>query len=141
MMNFIDATLTSEGGKYVVEFGTPATRSRAGATFKLELPDFKVNDEVPTYVGKEVILGIRPEDIYDDPAMIQNAQTGVVDCSVELTELMGAEVFLYLVTGDVNITARVSPRSTSRIGDDIKVVFDPSRIHLFDKETEQTIVN
>jgi multiple sugar transport system ATP-binding protein len=109
--------------------------------FTIELPESKVNEDVPNYVGKEIILGIRPEDIRDDPTIVSNSQTGIVDCSVEITELMGAEIFLYLVTGDVNFTARVSPRSTSRIGDQVKVVIDASKIHLFDKETERTIVN
>lgn len=141
MMNFINATLIREEGRYQVEFGTQATRSRAAELFRIELPDSKINDEIPDYVGKEIILGIRPEDINDDPRYVSESTTGVVDCNVELTELMGAEIFLYLVTGDVNITARVSPRSTSRIGDQIQVAFDPNKIHLFDKETDRTIVN
>ena len=55
--------------------------------------------------------------------------------------MMGAETFLYLECENIPITARVSPRTTARPGDQIKVALDPNKIHLFDKETEKTIIN
>ncbi|MBR3024919.1 MAG: TOBE domain-containing protein, partial [Oscillospiraceae bacterium] len=67
--------------------------------------------------------------------------TGVVDCEVELTEMMGAETYLYLNCEGVSLTSRVAPTTTARSGDTIKVVMDPYKIHLFDKETEVTIMN
>ena len=72
---------------------------------------------------------------------LSNATTGVIDCNVEITEMMGAETFLYLECEGIPITARVSPRSTARPNDQIKVAIDPNKIHLFDKETEKTIIN
>ena len=54
---------------------------------------------------------------------------------------MGAEIYLYLVTGEQNLVARVSPRSTARSGDTIQVAFDMSRVHIFDKDTEKCIIH
>jgi multiple sugar transport system ATP-binding protein len=55
---------------------------------------------------------------------------------------MGAEIYLYLKVGEeTTLTARVSSRSTSRAGDNIKVSFDMSRIHIFDKDTERYVIH
>ncbi|HAJ97355.1 MAG TPA: sugar ABC transporter ATP-binding protein, partial [Ruminococcus sp.] len=72
---------------------------------------------------------------------INSATTGLINCNVEITEMMGAETYLYLLCEGISLTARVSPRSTARPGDDIQVALDPNKIHLFDKETEKTIIN
>lgn len=137
-MNFIDAVLKEEYGQFIVEFG----RDR-GQKFQIAVPEAKAaqNDKLGNYVGKELILGVRPESIHDEEMYLSNATTGVVDAYVEITEMMGAETYLYLVCEGNNLTARVSPRSTARPGDDIKVAIDPNRIHLFDKETEKAIIN
>ncbi|MCQ2490467.1 MAG: sn-glycerol-3-phosphate ABC transporter ATP-binding protein UgpC [Ruminococcus sp.] len=140
-MNFIDATLKEEYGQFIVEFGSSNTKSSTGVKYQIIIPESKVNDELGNYVGKEVILGVRPESIHDEEMYLSNATTGVVDADVEITELMGAETYLYLVCEGNNLTARVSPRSTARPGDRIKVAIDPNKIHLFDKETERAIVN
>ena len=91
--------------------------------------------------GKEIILGVRPESIHDEEMYLSNASTGVIDCNVEITEMMGAETFLYLNCEGIPLTARVDPRSTARPQDTIKVAIDPNKVHIFDKETEKTVVN
>ena len=135
-MNFIDAVLREEYGQYVVEFG-----SNRGQIYQIIVPESKVNGNLASYVNKEIILGVRPEAIHDEEMYLSNATTGVIDANVEITEMMGAETYLYLVCEGIPLTARVSPRSTARPGDDIKVAIDPNRIHIFDKETEKAIVN
>jgi multiple sugar transport system ATP-binding protein len=135
-MNFIDAVLREEYGQFIVEFG-----SDRGQKFQIIVPESKVNDDLGHYVNKEIILGIRPESIHDEEMYLSNASTGVIDAYVEITEMMGAETYLYLICEGNNLTARVSPRSTARPGDQIKVAIDPNRIHIFDKETEKAIVN
>lgn len=135
-MNFIDAVLREEYGQYVVEFG-----SNRGNVYQIIVPESKVNGNLASYVNKEIILGVRPESIHDEEMYLSNATTGVIDANVEITEMMGAETYLYLVCEGIPLTARVSPRSTARPGDDIKVAIDPNRIHIFDKETERAIVN
>ena len=139
VMNFVDAVLKEDIGQYIVEFGSDDPRK--GNRYQIIVPESKVVPELANYVGKEIILGVRPESIHDEPVHLANATTGIIDAYVELTEMMGAETYLYLVCEGNNLTARVSPRSTAKIGDEIKVVIDPNRIHIFDKETEKTIVN
>ena len=133
-MNFIDATLKEEYGQYIVEFGK-------NTKYQIIVPESKVNEDLNAYVGKEITLGVRPESIHDEEMYLSNASTGVIDANVEITEMMGAETYLYLLCEGIPLTARVSPRSTAKSGDDIKVAIDPNRIHIFDKETEKTIVN
>lgn len=86
-------------------------------------------------------MGIRPENIHDEEMFISSAKTGIIDADVEITEMMGAEVYLYLTCQGIPLTARVDPRSTARPQDTIKVALDPNKVHIFDKETEKTIVN
>ena len=94
------------------------------------------------YVGKEVILGIRPEDIKDEEVFIKTSMDSAFDATVRVYELLGAEVFLYFTIADnVDITARVNPRTTARPGDTIKIAMDLSKIHIFDKETEKVITH
>ncbi len=140
-MNFIDASLKEEYGQYVVEFGSDDTKSSRGVKYQIIVPESKVNQDLANYVGKEIILGVRPESIHDEEMFISNATTGIIEADVDITELMGAETFLYLQCDGIPLTARVDPRSTARPGDHIKVAIDPNRIHIFDKETENAIVN
>ena len=135
-MNFIDATLRKFDNKYVVEFGRAASRGEEGVTYSVEVPEGKVDDEaLYPLIDQEVVLGVRPECIHDEPAFLAQATTGVVEATVEVTEMLGAETYLYLDCVGIPLTARVSPRTTARTGDTIKVALDPNRIHIFDKET------
>ncbi len=137
MMNFIDATLKYEReyDQYIVEFGSARNK------FEVIVPESKVTRELGNFVGKEIILGVRPESIHDEEMYLSNATTGVISCKVEITEMMGAEIYLYLDCEGIPLTARVSSRSTVRPGDEVRMAIDPNRIHIFDKETEDTIVN
>jgi len=129
-MNFINSKIEQlEDGVYVV-FGN----------HKLKLPESKVK-AASNYIGKEVIMGIRPEHIHDEEVYIQSLPNCVADAYVEVVEMLGSETLLYLTIDELNVTARVNPRTTARSGDTIKVVFDVNRIHLFDKDTENVITN
>ena len=140
-MNFIDAVLKEEYGQYIVEFGSEDTPRSNGVKYQIIVPESKATDDLAHYVGREIILGIRPESIHDEEMYLSNATTGIIEANVEITEMMGVETYLYLECEGIPLTARVSPRSTARSGDRIRVALDPNRIHLFDKETEKTIVN
>ena len=140
-MNFVDAYLRKIDGKYNVEFGWNE-RKQSGKKYYVELPESKVDEAVLSdYVDKEIIMGVRPENIHDEEMFISAAKTGICDADVEITEMMGAETYLYLLVEGISLTARVSPRSTARPQDNIKIAIDPNKIHIFDKETERTIVN
>ena len=136
-MNFIESKLSKTGDDYFVEFG-----SEAGSTYKIKLPAEKNKDNcLEAYVGKEVIMGIRPENIHNEYDLIAQYKDGVIGADVEVTELMGAETYLYMNCEGQAINARVSPTSTARPGDKIEVALETDKIHLFDKDTEITICN
>ena len=131
-MNFIDAKCTIQGDKATLTFGD----------YSVVLPDYKAKKlEEGGYNGKTVVLGIRPEDISDDPEMIQKNGDCVIESDVTGYELLGAEVLLYYSVAGANMTARVDSDTPARYGDHIKLAFDPHKIHVFDKETELTITN
>lgn len=137
-MNFIETRVTKQDDQYVLEFGSNEADDKK---YTIVLPEAKASADLEGYVDRNVIMGIRPESIHDEEMYISNATTGIIECNVELTEMMGAETFLYLNCAGIPLTARVSPRTTTKMNDVIKVAIDPNRVHLFDKETENTIIN
>lgn len=139
-MNFIDSVLLEKDGKYIVEFGSEDTKSTRGKKYTVEVPEALVNDKIKEYVDKEVVLGIRPENIHDEEMFLSAAKTGIIETTVEITEMMGAETYLYVNCEGTPLTARVSPRSSARPQDVIQLGIDPNRIHIFDKETEMSIL-
>ncbi|GAQ24542.1 ABC transporter ATP-binding protein [Tepidanaerobacter syntrophicus] len=129
-MNFIDAALTREGDTIYVAF----------EGIKLPIPDGVAKKLDLSYVGKEVVLGIRPEDIHDEPAFLDYFPDYCFSVLVDIIELLGSETFLYLTLGQYSLIARVDPRSTAKVGDNIKIGFDMNKLHLFDKETTKRIL-
>jgi multiple sugar transport system ATP-binding protein len=127
-MNFFKGKMEKSDGKLVID----------GGTFSLEVPQDRLNLYMP-YVGKPIIYGIRPEDIYDPhflpPAIFPQPVPGKID----VTELMGNEVFLYVTTGEHNFVARVDPRTKVSMGESSSLMFNMNNMHLFDLETEQAI--
>ncbi|MBO4770730.1 MAG: sn-glycerol-3-phosphate ABC transporter ATP-binding protein UgpC [Clostridia bacterium] len=137
-MNFIDAYLQKSGDDLYLEFGSS----------KITLPAEASKDEsLREYVGKEVIAGLRPECLRVDSESMEKAGSNVIKAHVDVTELMGAEIYLYLSTegldveGKQNLIARVSPDCPYRNEDDIKIAVDVNRLHIFDKDTEKCIIH
>lgn len=131
-MNFIDAEVENRDGRFFLKFGK----------YSVAVPEGKDKDGVlKDYVGKTVVFGIRPEDVHDEPDFLAKAAEGIVKAGVEVTELMGAETYLYLSCENSDITARVEPTSTAKTGDTIEIAFNLQKMHLFDKDTEKTILN
>lgn len=93
------------------------------------------------YAGKTVVMGIRPEDLYDSEEMLEKYADSVIESTINVYELLGAEVYLYFDLEGANMTARVNPTTTARTGDTVKFALDVEKIHVFDKETELTITN
>ena len=141
-MNFIDAKLVMMNGKYTVEFGSEDTKTSRGRKFYVEIPSAKADAEVLNYyVDKDVILGIRPESIHDEEMFLSAATTGIIEANVDVTEMMGAETYLYLTCEGNPITARVSPRCAARPQDVVKLAIDANKIHLFDASDEHAILS
>ncbi|RSK26304.1 sn-glycerol-3-phosphate ABC transporter ATP-binding protein UgpC [Bacillus sp. HMF5848] len=91
------------------------------------------------YVNKEVILGVRPEDIHDEPVFIDANPGSVVDAHIEVAELMGAETMLYSEVGGQEFVARVDSRTDVKRGQILKLAFDMNKCHFFDKDSEERI--
>jgi len=132
-MNFINGKLEKKGEDVYFNF----------EDLSIKLPAEKANNpDLKDYIGQEVVAGLRPEAIHDEPSQLANNPDSQLEAYVDVTELMGAEIYLYLNVGEeTRLIARVSSRSTSRAGDTIKVAFDMSRLHIFDKDTERCIVH
>jgi multiple sugar transport system ATP-binding protein len=92
-----------------------------------------------SHAGKDIIFGIRPENIHDADFIPPNVEVEKVAVKVDVTELMGNEIFLYLISGKNTFVARVDPRSKLRLGQQASVAFDMDAIHIFDAATEEAI--
>jgi len=127
-MNLFNAELSQEGEDIVVKT----------ETFAVKVPQDR-RAALKDHIGKTVVFGLRPEDIHDPnfapPAIVaQNVET-----EVDLTELMGNEIFLFLMSGEEEYVARVDPRTSYKMGDKVTMAFNMNNMHIFDKETEQVI--
>jgi len=131
-MNLLDAKVAKSGSDVTLSFG--------GNTIVLPAEKAKKLEE-GGYIGKEVTMGIRPEDLHDEEEAVQAAGSSVIEASIRVYEMLGAEVFLYFDVDETNCTARVNPRTTARPGDTVKFAMDLEKIHLFDKDTEMVISN
>ncbi|SES83947.1 ABC transporter ATP-binding protein [Anaerobranca gottschalkii] len=130
-MNFIDSVIVEKDSDLYLKF--------AGVEIKIPSGKSKVLRE-KGYVGKEVIMGIRPEDLHDEPVFIESSPESVIEPVVEVVEKMGAENYLYLVLGEVQLTARVDARSKAVVDSKIKVALDMNKVHIFDKESEESVL-
>lgn len=129
-MNFIDVTIVEKDGELYAQ--------NSNINIKLNKGEHGILEE-KGYIGKEVVLGIRPEDIHIEDIFIENSLDSVFEAQVEIGELMGAEIYAYLKCGNNSITARFDGRYRVNIGDNLKLAMDTHRIHIFDKESEQAI--
>jgi multiple sugar transport system ATP-binding protein len=127
-MNFFKAHLRKDGDQFFIDARDFSVQVPAGST--------KVYQ---TYAGKPVVFGIRPEDIYNPECTPPGIHAEKVSVKVDVTELMGNEIFLYMLAGDVSFVARVDPRTNFRIGEKVEVAFNMDNFHLFDPETEKAI--
>jgi multiple sugar transport system ATP-binding protein len=123
-MNFFSGRL--ENGKFVIE------------NQELVIPEGKMK-VLKDYVGKEVILGIRPEDIHDEPVFIESSPGSLIDAYIDVAELMGAETYLYSKIGDNDFVARVDSRTDVKNDQTLKLALDMNKVHFFDVNTEQRI--
>ncbi|OGW70099.1 MAG: glycerol-3-phosphate ABC transporter ATP-binding protein [Omnitrophica bacterium GWA2_50_21] len=106
--------------------------------FRLKIFD-RIYDRIAKYENKKVIFGIRPENIYDRLFAQAASDEFTVTATVEVVEPMGAEIYLHLSTGTNTFVARVSAHDTAKANQDLQVVFDMTKAHFFDLETESTI--
>ncbi len=129
-MNFGEAKISKMNGDIIVDTGDTA----------LPVPS-KLKDVYANHIGKEVVYGIRPEDIHDPkftPPGVTNQS--LIEAKVDVMEMMGNEVFLYLKVNDKTMIARVDPRTDYKVGDTVQVSGNTDNLHIFDKSTETALV-
>jgi multiple sugar transport system ATP-binding protein len=128
-MNFFDVTMVGENGELSVDSGL----------FKLRVSP-RHRETLAKYAGKEVVLGLRPEDIHDKefapPVSFSQSMTARVD----VMEAMGNEVFVHLQGPVDDFVARMDPRTSAKVGTEMACSVNMDNMHVFDKETEETIV-
>ena len=107
----------------------------------MPLPVGEKRGRLVPFVGREVILGLRPENFHESlPLEIPASATATLDAMVDLAEPMGAEVHLNMTCGGHEMIARVSPRCQARDGEPVRLIVDLVNPHLFDRDTEQSIL-
>jgi multiple sugar transport system ATP-binding protein len=139
--------------KFVAGFiGSPPINLMAGRIIKKEQKYYfdegtfqvklvaEMYDILAPYEGKEVFFGIRSEDIHDKLFVSASSPDNTITATCEVVEPMGSEVYLYLNTGKHNFIARVGAHDRPDLNRDMDLVFDMSKVHFFDKDTEETII-
>ncbi|MFA9557247.1 ABC transporter ATP-binding protein [Evansella sp. AB-rgal1] len=105
------------------------------ANKKVKVPQGKLK-LIEKFNNKELILGIRPEDIHDEPVFVESADDAAFEAFIDVAELMGAETFLYSKVGGQDFIARVDSRTDVASGETLKMALDMNKVHFFDPETE-----
>lgn len=133
-MNFIDVQIQCENNQFVAKFGE----------YTINIPVSKTKEnQLANYIDKEVVLGIRPENLHDESLYRELKMvlpdTCILKAQVDISELMGSEIYLYLTCQNEKLIAKVPPSSRAKAGDTIQIAINCKTIHLFDKETHHVI--
>jgi multiple sugar transport system ATP-binding protein len=129
-MNFIDAVVEKTATGFAARFGE--------AQLPI-FPDRASKDKVAGYAGKEIVIGIRPEDLHIEPVFMELDTVGVLNVKVELTELMGSEIYLFGLYQDNSLISRIPARFNPKSAETVKLALDCTKLHLFDKESGSVI--
>jgi multiple sugar transport system ATP-binding protein len=130
-MNFITAKIEKEGNDYWIN----------GGSFKVKAPAAKADGKLESEVGKEVIFGIRPEDIFDKTLtnLVQGTPDNTIKATVDVIEPMGPVVTMYLKVGDHSMTATIDAETKAKEGDVVELVLDMEKTHVFNKGNETAV--
>jgi multiple sugar transport system ATP-binding protein len=125
-MNFFPAKVRKDGSALYVDAGG----------FSVKIPEHRVAT-YQNFADREVIFGIRPEDIINPMYAPPGISAAPVEAKVDVTELMGNEIFLYLVNGNNSFVARVDPRTRFAMGEQVRIVFNMENFHIFDPSADK----
>jgi len=128
-MNFVRGAIVKKDGRIYFNEGN----------FQVKTIDAMAKALTP-YIGKEVIFGIRPENIYDKLFASDAPPENTIKAVCEVIEPMGSEAYLYLNTGKSQLVARVGGHDKPAINQDMDLVFDMSKVYFFDRDTDITII-
>ena len=127
-MNFFDARIVAQDGALFVE----------GGSFRVAVPE-AFNANLEGYAGKDVVFGVRPEDISLHRSGVDAGNT--VTARAEVVEILGSEIFAHLTCGPDALVARMDvPEQPITVGETIRIDFRMARTHVFDKESSLAIV-
>ena len=127
-MNFLHGKITQQNGHfYFTDRGV-----------KLEVMPQNY-ERISRFKDHPVILGIRPEDVYDRIFAQDARPEYTITATVEVVEPMGSEIILLLNAGRNNFVARVSNQDTAKVNQDLQIVFDMGKAHFFDPSSEESI--
>ncbi|TMW70258.1 ABC transporter ATP-binding protein [Alteribacter natronophilus] len=105
---------------------------------KVKIPEGKMK-LLGQYENKDLILGVRPEDIHDEPVFLESSRETQLEAKIDVAELMGAETFLYSKIGEQEFIARVDSRTDITSGNSVQLALDMNKAHFFDADTEERI--
>jgi multiple sugar transport system ATP-binding protein len=129
-MNFFSGSIT----------GTTSEMYADSGSVRIRLPQRQVEQLGAGSIGKEVIFGIRPEDIHHPQYKPAGVNEHLVDATVDVIEMMGNELFVYLMSNDEqSFIARVDPRAKVHNGDKVQMAFNADKVHIFDRDTEKSM--
>ncbi|HNX13691.1 MAG TPA: sn-glycerol-3-phosphate ABC transporter ATP-binding protein UgpC [Oscillospiraceae bacterium] len=135
MMNFLEGRVIDLGSCVGFEYGEQKK-------FLFKLPPEKYKKEFfRNYFGNTIIMGVRSEDMHDEADYLAEHPDSIFEAFVEVTEPMGSETYLYLSCEGQSMTARVKPTTTTKDGSTIRIAIDTNRVHCFDREDEQIIID
>jgi len=127
-MNFLEGVLKEENDRLYADL----------ESFRVYIPEGKFKT-AKMYVNKEVIFGIRPENIIDYESMTDANPENIIDIIVDVSELIGSEIYLHVSKEPHSFTARVDAHTKAADGSEHRLVIDNTKVELFDKETEKAI--
>jgi multiple sugar transport system ATP-binding protein len=128
-MNFIEGMLEEKkGGMYFNE-----------ENFEVKVPE-EMSARLKQYTGQEIVMGIRPEDIYDKVYAPNASADNTLTATVEVVEMLGPENFVYLTTGKTPFISKMDSDAAVEVNQEIELVFDMNKAHFFDNKTELAIV-
>ena len=136
-MNFFRCTVKAEENNR-----TALLLDDAKTVKKVYLDGTRGKQIADKYNGRHVILGIRPEDIYElDEAKKLGIENDSVDVEEPVVnrEMLGAEVILYFDEQGKTLAVRLSPENQTQVGEKVSLYFDMEKAHVFDPETEENI--
>lgn len=136
-MNFFRCTVKAEENNR-----TALLLDDAKTVKKVYLDGTRGKQIADRYNGRHVILGIRPEDIYEfDEAKKLGIENDSVDVDEPVVnrEMLGAEVILYFDEQGKTLAVRLSPENQTQVGEKVSLYFDMEKAHVFDPETEENI--
>jgi len=128
-MNFIPSKLLKEGSDYLID----------AESFQVKLPS-AFHKAISGHDGKQLTFGVRPEDFHDKEFYPGAKPENTIKAKAEVIEPLGDEVLFYLVSGKHNLVAKLDSRTKAEVGDELEVALEMEETHIFDGETEETLV-